>query len=194
MANYRETKWDARNWSEDEKRAWQEKMFAEGCTWSGESVCNLDAAHYFINSEGGLGWGRDHEQSYFDGCDYKQMYWRDVFPQVPSVTALTSREAIETALANEYVLNLTRDIDNMIEDGKKTVRLRPEHVKQLLDEVMASRGISLPVYHHAEFDAPWKAAKAQAFGSIMYRKDGNDYKRVETEQEACSFWDELYYE
>lgn len=104
------------------------------------------------------------------------------------------QEAVAPAPTNEYVLNLTRDIDKMIEDGQKTVRLRPEHVKQLLDEVMASRGISLPVYRHAEFDAPWEAAKAQAYGSIMYRKDGNDYKRVETEQEACSFWDGLYYE
>lgn len=187
MANYRETKWDVRNWSEDEKRAWQKHMFTKGCDWGGKvgkSVYNLDASHYFINSEGNLGWGRDHEQSHFDGCDHTQMYWGDAFPQI----------RVNNHPTNEYVLNLTRDIDNMIEDGKKTVRLRPEHVKQLLDEVMASRGISLPVYHHAEFDAPWKAAKAQAFGSIMYRKDGNDYKRVETEQEACSFWDELYYE
>lgn len=108
----------------------------------------------------------------------------DVFPQVPVAPRLT----------HEYVLNLTRDVNARIEKGHESVRLRTEHVKQLLDEVMASRGISLPVYHHAEFDAPWKAAKAQAYGSIMYRKDGNDYKRVETEQEACAFWGGLYYE
>lgn len=99
-----------------------------------------------------------------------------------------------TPVDNAYLLNIVRDVDKMIEDGKKTVRLRTETAKLLLEEVIESRGLSMPVYHPAQFDAPWKAAKAVAHDAIVYRKDGDEYKRVETEQEACSFWDELFYE
>lgn len=76
------TKWDVRDWSEDGRRAWQEFMFTMGFEWCGDvvkSACNLDAAHYFIDFDGELGFSLDHQQTFFDSLDYKQMHWDDAF-------------------------------------------------------------------------------------------------------------------
>lgn len=44
------TKWDARDWTEDMKRRWQEKMFELGFCWIGGSrgVMHTDCAFFFI--------------------------------------------------------------------------------------------------------------------------------------------------
>lgn len=50
------TKWDAREWTEDMKRKWQEKMFEIGFLWRSdrEEVLHLSDGFYFLSDRGSL--------------------------------------------------------------------------------------------------------------------------------------------
>lgn len=79
------TKWDARNWTQEMKIRWQEKMFELGIKWYdvyrvNTKIQELRRDYYFIDTKGLLYYGENRQS--FDSCpELTTAYYEDIFPQ-----------------------------------------------------------------------------------------------------------------
>ena len=114
------TKWDARNWTEDQKSEWQKAMFSLGFTWaSGDThVRLLDSEIYYINV-GNISAGPYCDLNSFNSHRYKQMYFEDM----PGVKKSQEAASIEVgnpveAPNKERFFNTKWDARNLTSDQK----------------------------------------------------------------------------
>lgn len=84
MREFLDTKWYVYNWTTEMKKTWQDFMFSLGYSWSGDTDYEeLAAAHYFVNSDGCLGFGLEHEQLFFEERKHVKKVYRDIHPYIP---------------------------------------------------------------------------------------------------------------
>lgn len=120
--NFDNTKWDVRDWTDEMKTKFQERMFDEGYCW-GRFGCNktvsfLDAGSYFLREEVLL-WMDMNASNYFLEHESTEKTYEDVFPEVRRVeeqaptTLPTNSETQWTDKHYDLHYNLTEeDIEN----------------------------------------------------------------------------------
>lgn len=81
--DFYDTKWDARDWTEEQKIKWQNKCFELGFSWQEQvEIYGLDADYYWLDSDNFL---------YLDSMDYEyfltenseEKLYEDMFPAQP---------------------------------------------------------------------------------------------------------------
>lgn len=79
--DWRNTKWDVRKWTEEQKIKFQEECFNFGYNWTGRmQVKNIDATAYHINSDGRLWFWEQDDIINFYSPDYGiEKKWEDMF-------------------------------------------------------------------------------------------------------------------
>lgn len=75
------TKWDARNWSEDMKHKWQEKMFDLGFYWGGGSRQIKDDGEFYYYVYENQAVTRDSKVGYFDEHPHAECAYSFAFPE-----------------------------------------------------------------------------------------------------------------
>ncbi len=77
------TKWDVRDWSEEQKTLWQEKCFELGFSWwcVPEAVSNQDATHYWLEQDLDILYISDSDHDYFLRDEAVQKQFSDMFPE-----------------------------------------------------------------------------------------------------------------
>lgn len=79
QSDFINTKWDVSNWSKEQKRAWQNRMFSLGYRWSyGRTIGYLNARYYFIQSEGHMTYSSSPQ--IFVTTDKRTANYSDAFP------------------------------------------------------------------------------------------------------------------
>jgi len=77
--DFLDTKWDAREWTKEQKAKWQNRMFEFGIPWgcgSTKPICLEKDFYYIINTSIGFGFNC----GFFNERKEKQMTYEDAFP------------------------------------------------------------------------------------------------------------------
>jgi hypothetical protein len=93
------TKWDARNWTYEQKTKWQEAMFALGITWfqGKNTILHLNGEFFYVSDGGKITFSFSYDLASFGSHKYKQMYFEDVFPEkIPTKASIEVGNPIET--------------------------------------------------------------------------------------------------
>lgn len=77
------TKWDAREWSEDMKRDWEKRVHELGFRWNeeGETVPTADVIFYYLHSDGRITWSGDDFIFESTNHPYKECSYSFAFPE-----------------------------------------------------------------------------------------------------------------
>lgn len=75
------TKWDARGWSENMKRKWQERMFEIGFFWSGGSRLIQDDGDFYYYVYENQAVTHNSKAGYFEGHPHEEMLYSEAFPE-----------------------------------------------------------------------------------------------------------------
>lgn len=100
-------KWDARNWTREQKIQWQEKTFELGYSWDGEGVHYLDSSYYTTNKDGSL--YRSDVSYHFSESSGELLTFGDMFPEekeekldvIKEITELFSESLVDDNVSEE---------------------------------------------------------------------------------------------
>lgn len=77
------SKWDARDWTEEQKIQWQNKCFELGFSWQGKvKIHGLDADYYWLDSDNFL-YLESMDYEYFLTESSEEKHYEDIFPEQP---------------------------------------------------------------------------------------------------------------
>ncbi|AUR91598.1 hypothetical protein NVP1161O_156 [Vibrio phage 1.161.O._10N.261.48.C5] len=97
------TKWDVRDWSEEQKVLWQQKCFKLSLAWGGSSITvdHLTATHYFIGQLG-LTYINDNDHEYFlRKSSHQEKQFTDMFPNYEAPKPIDVVEEIKQLFVTE---------------------------------------------------------------------------------------------
>lgn len=79
--DFYDTKWDTREWTEEQKIQWQEKCFELGFSWQGKvKIHGLDAEYYWLDRNNFI-YLSTNDYEYFLTESSEEKHYEDMFPE-----------------------------------------------------------------------------------------------------------------
>ncbi len=146
MSEFNNSKWDATEWTIEQKIKWQEKCFELGYFWefTGKNISHLDKEYYYLyNCQRSITQGLGISDSeYFSQHENEEKQYEDMFPVEKLV--YISPESVEGYTAIILLGPKVAEEQFNLQGVTLESPTKPEHT-QLLNQVFCSQGKVAPV-------------------------------------------------